>query len=438
MTSLEEALKNYRLVEARAKEQPAFCIFSNKVLDAIVAAHPQNDSELLAVPGMGKAKVGQFGSGIIQCCKRFQPSLGSGRDGSAAPYSGFKRALDAAAANGGKPPVPVAGGARKLPWAATPDPPHLYLGDASSSSDTTGAANALPIIPHSDLNSEQKAAAAYAIEGKSCFFSGAAGTGKSFLLRYVIQELRQRDAGAVAVTAPTGIAASHIGGQTLHSWAGVGLAKGRPEVIVEKVTKNAAAVARWTRASVLVVDEVSMVDSELLAVLDACGRAARGAPAVPFGGVQLVCCGDFFQLPPVGLGQYGRGFAFESPTWRAAGLRSFVLATPVRQQGDATFARLLNEVHVGVGRTLAGFHPRSLCFFFSSLFFSCSCGCLRVCRSVSATRARRPWQPSRAATCAASRHRATASSQRGSTAPMRTWTRRTTTGSRAFPARPWS
>jgi ATP-dependent DNA helicase PIF1 len=127
------------------------------------------------------------------------------------------------------------------------------------------------------LTSEQQAAAACALRGENVFFSGAAGTGKSFLLRFVIQELRRRhgdgdgsgssggggnNGAIVAVTAPTGIAASNVGGVTIHSWAGVGLAHGRPEDIVQKVANSASAAARWRKARVLVIDEVSMLDSK--------------------------------------------------------------------------------------------------------------------------------------------------------------------------------
>jgi len=220
------------------------------------------------------------------------------------------------------------------------------LGVGSSGESPEAAAP----IQWAELNAGQRAAAEFVLAGGSAFFSGAAGTGKSFLLRFVIQELKKRAAGqegAVAVTAPTGIAATNVGGVTIHSWAGVGLAKGRPDAVVAKVRASGPACARWRAASVLIIDEVSMLDSELFGVLDACGRQVRAQPARSFGGLQVVLCGDFFQLPPVGLGQFGKGFAFESPAWRTCGLRSVVLEEPVRQAGDTRFAKLLNELRLG-------------------------------------------------------------------------------------------
>jgi ATP-dependent DNA helicase PIF1 len=112
-----------------------------------------------------------------------------------------------------------------------------------------------------------------------------------------IQQLEARKPGGrVAVTASTGIAASHISGSTLHSFAGIGMGKGPQHKLVEKVLGNAAAVARWRAVETLVVDEVSMLDSNLIDALEAIARAARGSTE-PFGGVQLILCGASLPVP---------------------------------------------------------------------------------------------------------------------------------------------
>ena len=107
---------------------------------------------------------------------------------------------------------------------------------------------------------------------------------------------------------------------TIHSWSRAGLGKGRVEQIVERVAKSGPATRRWNDARVLVIDEVSMLDSELFSALDGIGRRTRRNETEPFGGVQLVCVGDFSQLPPVDLGEYGKGAAFQSYAWGRVGL----------------------------------------------------------------------------------------------------------------------
>ena len=154
-------------------------------------------------------------------------------------------------------------------------------------------------------------------EKKSVFFTGSAGTGKSVLMREIIRAMRNKyskESDRVAVTASTGLAACNIGGVTLHSFAGIGLGKEPAEQLVKKIKKNAKTKNRWLRTKVLIVDEISMIDGDLFDKLEAVARAIRNN-ARPFGGIQLVVTGDFFQLPPVP--DYGKQakFAFEASAW---------------------------------------------------------------------------------------------------------------------------
>lgn len=204
-------------------------------------------------------------------------------------------------------------------------------------------------IEASELTNEQRTTAKRVLAGESLFVTGAAGTGKSFLLRYLIQELGLQHPGKIAVTAPTGLAAANIGGQTIHSFAGVGLGVGTAPKLVGMVKKSAQAVERWKKTVVLVVDEISMLDASLFGSLAAVAVAIRGV-SQPFGGLQLLLCGDFLQLPPVqGRGEPPKSFCFESATWRKCGLDkgTVFLRESVRQSGDTSFAAALNEIREG-------------------------------------------------------------------------------------------
>eukprot|EP00038_Savillea_parva_P029528 m.71700 g.71700 ORF g.71700 m.71700 type:complete len:575 (-) comp8731_c0_seq2:571-2295(-) len=204
----------------------------------------------------------------------------------------------------------------------------------------------LPPVERHQLTQRQCAIADRVLAGQNAFITGAAGTGKSFLFRYIRTQLEQRLGGAVAVTAPTGVAAINVGGVTIHSWAGVGLARGTVEDVCAKVMGNAKACASWRRTKVLMIDEISMLGGRLLTMLAKIGATVRGQ-SVPFGGIQVITCGDFFQLPPVGLDKFGETYGFEAPAWSQLAMRTEILTEVIRQAGDAKFTALLNEVRLG-------------------------------------------------------------------------------------------
>ena len=199
------------------------------------------------------------------------------------------------------------------------------------------------------LSDEQKKVLQVVVEnGKSVFFTGSAGTGKSVLLREIIGNLRKkyvREPDRVAVTASTGLAACNVGGVTLHSFAGIGLGKEAAPELVKKIKKNQKAKQRWLRTKVLVIDEISMVDGDLFDKLETIARAIRNNGR-PFGGIQLVVTGDFFQLPPVP--DYGKPtkFAFDAGTWTTS-IEHTIGLTHVFRQKDPAFANMLNEMRVG-------------------------------------------------------------------------------------------
>ena len=189
------------------------------------------------------------------------------------------------------------------------------------------------------LSDEQRSVVNLVAEQKrSVFFTGSAGTGKSVLLRETIKVLREkykREQDRVAVTASTGLAACNVGGVTLHSFAGIGLGKEAVPELVKKIKRNQKAKHRWLRTKVLIIDEISMVDGDLFDKLEAIARAVRNNGR-PFGGIQLVITGDFFQLPPVP--DYGRvsKFSFDAATWNTSIEHTIGLTQVFRQKDPGT------------------------------------------------------------------------------------------------------
>ena len=144
---------------------------------------------------------------------------------------------------------------------------------------------------------------------QSCFFTGSGGTGKSLLIKTLINALPR---ASTSVCATTALAASVLGGTTLHAWAGCGTSTDQDmEQLIRRV-RRPDTLLRWRNTQTLVVDEVSMMDGAFLDMLDAVGRKVRGREHVPFGGIQMVLSGDFHQLPPVAKHQAQRTFCFES------------------------------------------------------------------------------------------------------------------------------
>jgi ATP-dependent DNA helicase PIF1 len=199
------------------------------------------------------------------------------------------------------------------------------------------------------LSDEQKKVASMVVnQGASVFFTGSAGTGKSVLMREIIRQLRERykkEPDRVAVTASTGLAACNIGGVTLHSFAGIGLGKEDAPELIRKIKRNTKSKTRWQRTKVLIIDEVSMVDGVLFDKLEQIARSIR-CSGRPFGGLQLVVTGDFFQLPPVPDRDKAATFSFDANTWKTT-IEHTILLTHVFRQRDPVFANMLNEMRVG-------------------------------------------------------------------------------------------
>lgn len=151
------------------------------------------------------------------------------------------------------------------------------------------------------------------MEGKSVFLTGAPGAGKTYVLNRFIK-LAKASGKRVAVTASTGIAATHIGGTTIHSWSGLGIKDSLSQWDVEKLKGSAKYITRYNATDVLVIDEVSMLHGKRLDMVNALAKALRENDA-PFGGLQVVLVGDLFQLPPVSRGTDQTDFIQDSAAW---------------------------------------------------------------------------------------------------------------------------
>lgn len=195
-----------------------------------------------------------------------------------------------------------------------------------------------------ELTAEQQAVLDAANAGHSFFFTGSAGVGKSMVTNILIKRLRAKyGERQVVVAASTGIAATHIGGTTLHSFGGFGIDFSDMNVMLKKASKSAG--RQWRETRVLLIDEISMVDARFFSALDQVGRKLRNCAGKAFGGIQVIVTGDFMQLPPVKQEEGER--LFECAAWRATiGSRVFLLNT-VHRQKNLEFVHLLQRVRMG-------------------------------------------------------------------------------------------
>lgn len=412
---LYQELNFWRKRTADELQQPVYRILSNKVIETITIHKPTNLSQLMHLSGVGPVKLQQFGERITDIVRNYcdeNKVSGMPLDSEDLPnnaefweqYSPQKhkkasrttsarrcRGADAGSALAGQSGVSITLGSKNRATKGSKE------NDSTSAKKKGGRLKVLSSTTHNDddhiilisqLNQEQKLAAKAVLSGNNAFITGSAGTGKTFLMRYIIQELQKLHSDShVAVTAPTGIAALNVGGQTIHSFAGIGLGKGDHDYIVNKVLKSKSALERWQRTKVLVIDEISMLGIGLFELLDKIARRTRNN-SLPFGGIQLVVVGDFLQLPPVQqkalanattvlasaltsavhanrTQQFPDVFCFQSPVWARAGLNgriplaSAANCTPtstagvmfhlqqIERQKDEQFALFLNQVRVG-------------------------------------------------------------------------------------------
>jgi len=335
-SQLEQKLRQYRINQSTPLNKPAYTIFTNAALNEICSSLPSNNEQLLAVKGIGPKKLESFGDDILNIVSQYTGEL--------------------------------------LPTTS----PNFPRGNGKQKSSIPRPA---PITLDS-LTDEQQEAAIQAVKyQKNVFISGAAGTGKSHVSKYIIQSLssgegveeasgtddnqeegtEKKKQRKCAPTAPTGVAAINIGGSTLHAFFGIGLGTGSTSSLINKVRKNKGAMKRIDETDVLLIDEVSMLSSDLLEIIDTVVREVRNGGKygdLPMGGMQVIAVGDFHQLPPIVKREYQtpgldvdeqRPFCFDSYVWKELELdvNTFQLKQALRQDSGSKFELFLNMVRVG-------------------------------------------------------------------------------------------
>jgi len=189
--------------------------------------------------------------------------------------------------------------------------------------------------------------------GKNIFLTGEAGSGKTYLLNQYIHYLKAHQI-EVAVTASTGIAATHLQGTTIHSWSGIGVRDHLAQKDLEKLLTTERVKRNYKKTKVLIIDEISMLHQHQLDMVDVIARYILKCEQA-FGGIQVVLCGDFFQLPPVSSvsSVEEKQFAFEGSAWSAGDFQVCYLHEQHRQSNDPLLT-VLNDIRSGT----AGEHTK--------------------------------------------------------------------------------
>jgi len=189
---------------------------------------------------------------------------------------------------------------------------------------------------------KQNLALAIMATGEHVFLTGPAGSGKTYLLNQLIR-LKKHEGKHVSVTATTGLAASHLGGSTIHAWSGIGIRDELGGQFLENLSKGRRDIIEKT--DVLIIDEISMMHDFRLDMVDTACRLVRKQPDTPFGGIQVIMSGDFFQLPPVNRADsFQGGFVVFSEAWQQLDPVVCDLEEQHRQEEDDELSGILGAM----------------------------------------------------------------------------------------------
>ena len=210
------------------------------------------------------------------------------------------------------------------------------------------------------LSPEQEISFEKFCRGESMLISGPGGTGKSYLIKALVEHMHSTNNKSFQVTSTTGcssvllsnsikINGKNLPVRTINSWSGIKLCKGDNDSIVKNILKNAHTLKSWRKIKTLIIDEVSMMSCKMFDVLVSISRSSRGNNRA-FGGIQLILLGDYLQLPPISdVSDIDTAkFAFESNEWyNVIPMKNHIELKTIFRQKDETLKTILNEVRIG-------------------------------------------------------------------------------------------
>jgi len=188
-------------------------------------------------------------------------------------------------------------------------------------------------------------------EGKNLFITGPGGTGKTRLIEIFVRYMNENviKYQVCALTGCATILLNSCKARTLHSWSGMGLANSQKEKVIQKIVKNRHTVSNWKKVRVLIIDEVSMMSKKILEIIESAARIIKKSQK-PFGGIQVIFTGDFFQLPPVGNieDEETSQFCFESDIWHHIFTKqNHIQLITIFRQTDPEYREILNQIRRG-------------------------------------------------------------------------------------------